>query len=106
MYKPELSKAQDDPKLNKDSQSADKEDVLRNLASSLVLRQPEGLIRSPIIILNTEKTCVYNVLEKHLKVEALFGADRWWRTCKSLYEPSLEVGLMQIMFSNLFNSQE
>ena len=75
------------------SQTAERDEFQRSLASSLILRQADGAVRTPVVTLCTERTCVYNVLEKHLRAEALVGTDRWWRICKSLYRPPLEVML-------------
>lgn len=73
------------------SQPDVEDEVLRSLALSLILRESDGAIKTPVITLATEKTCIYSILERHLKPEALPGADKWWRICKTVHQPPLEV---------------
>lgn len=89
MYKPGASQ-EGLIKATKVSQAAERDEIQRRLGAVLVLRQPEGNVRSPVITLSTEKTSIYNVVEKHLKPEAVVGTDRWWRLCRSLHQPPLE----------------
>ena len=91
MYRADPFKAEGYLRSNKSSQTAERDEFQRSLASALILRQPDGAVKSPVITLCTEPTCVYSILEKHLRAEALLGTDRWWRICKSLYRPPLEV---------------
>ena len=91
MYRADSYIDEGDLQSSRSAQTAERDEFQRGLASALILRQPDGAVKSPVITLCTERTCVYNILEKHLRAEALLGTDRWWRTCRSLYRPPLEV---------------
>ena len=80
--------------------AVESEDIQRRIATVLVIRQPNGGIRTPVITLASEKTCIYGIIEKHVRPEGLLGTDRWWRVCKSLYQPPLEVGIYCEALSN------
>ena len=82
-------------KATKVSQAQERDDIQRRLATVLILKQAEGgSVRSPVITLSTEKTSIYNVVEKHLKPEAVVSTDRWWRLARNEFSPNLEVNTL------------
>ena len=73
----------------KASLAAEKDDVAKRFAGALVIRT-DGAIRAPVVTLQGEKANQYNVIEKHLRPEAVVGAERFWKLIRAMYNPNLD----------------
>ena len=73
----------------KASLAAEKDDVAKRFAGALVIRT-DGAIRAPVVTLQGEKANLYNVIEKHLRPEAVVGAERFWKLIRAMYNPNLD----------------
>lgn len=73
----------------KASLAAEKDDVAKRFAGALIIRT-DGAIRAPVVTLQGEKANLYSVIEKHLRPEAVVGAERFWKLIRAMYNPNLD----------------
>lgn len=69
--------------------AAEKDEVAKRFAGALIIRT-DGAIRAPVVTLQGEKANLYNVIEKHLRTDAVVGAERFWKLIRAMYNPNLD----------------